>query len=456
MPGPGVFVVASGNLALNCAAGSGTVTVTAGGTVVFSGNQTIAAGSVVRTAGGQVFTLIDALSAATTLNPVTGSSPRYTADASPAAAFAESAASWTVSTEVETVSNGINSAGEFTYYLDYNALAVGERVRVRVYKMVVAGGTSRLIGTFDAVGAVDIPGTTQLDIYNQPRVLSIGPLVNAITDTNALRITVTQLNGTARTLVQSVLNAWDGTADMTKLGGATQSATDLKDFADDGYDPSTNKVTEVATLTGHTPQTGNSYAIVNDGTNGNAAIKTLLALAATYIDTEIAAILADTNELQTDWTNGGRLDLLIDAIKAKTDNLPSDPADQSQVEAAITAATTALSATPRVRFGVGAHTIEGNVLQLIAWLELHGETVDLTALDPAATCHAVIIPFGQDSSMPLLEVSTGDWDEPNDDSLFEFTDDNPAWITDSKYTAIVTIVADGETYSTKHDFYVYP
>lgn len=33
-----------------------------------------------------------------------------------------------------------------------------------------------------------------------------------------------------------------------------------------------------------------------------------------FLDTEIAAILADTNELQTDWTNGGRLDLLIDAI----------------------------------------------------------------------------------------------------------------------------------------------
>lgn len=38
---------------------------------------------------------------------------------------------------------------------------------------------------------------------------------------------------------------------------------------------------------------------------------------------ELAAIVADTNELQTDLTNGGRLDLLIDAIKLKTDYLPS-------------------------------------------------------------------------------------------------------------------------------------
>ena len=56
-----------------------------------------------------------------------------------------------------------------------------------------------------------------------------------------------------------------------------------------------------------------------------------------FLDTEIAAILADTNELQTDWVNGGRLDLLIDAIKAKTDNLPTDPADDSDIDTQLAA-----------------------------------------------------------------------------------------------------------------------
>lgn len=44
-------------------------------------------------------------------------------------------------------------------------------------------------------------------------------------------------------------NAWDTffgadtlNADLTQIGGDTQSATDLKDFADAGYDPATNKV----------------------------------------------------------------------------------------------------------------------------------------------------------------------------------------------------------------------
>jgi len=47
-----------------------------------------------------------------------------------------------------------------------------------------------------------------------------------------------------------------------------------------------------------------------------------------FLDTEIAAILADTNELQTDWVNGGRLDLLIDAIKVPTDKLVFTVANQ--------------------------------------------------------------------------------------------------------------------------------
>lgn len=43
-----------------------------------------------------------------------------------------------------------------------------------------------------------------------------------------------------------------------------------------------------------------------------------LATVAGYLDTEIAAILADTNELQADWADGGRLDVILDAILVDT------------------------------------------------------------------------------------------------------------------------------------------
>lgn len=60
--------------------------------------------------------------------------------------------------------------------------------------------------------------------------------------------------------------------------------------------------------------------------------------------TKINSILADTNELQTDWVDGGRLDLLVDGIKAKTDNL-------SGANAAVSGSLTWVTATHTINEG---------------------------------------------------------------------------------------------------------
>jgi len=49
------------------------------------------------------------------------------------------------------------------------------------------------------------------------------------------------------------------------------------------------------------------------------------------VKAETALIVADTNELQGDWTNGGRLDLLLDAIKVPTDKMVFTVANQLDV-----------------------------------------------------------------------------------------------------------------------------
>lgn len=73
-------------------------------------------------------------------------------------------------------------------------------------------------------------------------------------------------------------------ADLRDMGGVAQSATDLKDFADTGYDPATHKVAGVVltdtltTYTGNTPQTGDAYA---------------------KVDTEIAALQASVDDIPT-------------------------------------------------------------------------------------------------------------------------------------------------------------
>jgi hypothetical protein len=132
---------------------------------------------------------------------------------------------------------------------------------------------------------------------------------------------------------------------VTHIGGDAQSATDLKDFADAGYDPSTNKLTGAVeldsasrlaiwnTLTTET-FTADSFGdllIISDGTNGREVKVT----GANHIAADVHDVQPDGLTASTD----------IIAIKAKTTNLPTDPADQSLVEAAITAATSPL-ATP--------------------------------------------------------------------------------------------------------------
>lgn len=78
--------------------------------------------------------------------------------------------------------------------------------------------------------------------------------------------------------------------DVTHIGGDAQSATDLKDFADAGYDPATNKVQgvvltdTVTTYTGNTVQTGDSFARLG-------------APAGASVSADIAAIEAQTDDI---------------------------------------------------------------------------------------------------------------------------------------------------------------
>lgn len=119
---------------------------------------------------------------------------------------------------------------------------------------------------------------------------------------------------------------------VAQISGDSVAADNAEAFFDGtGYAGTNNVIPTVTTLTGHTPQTGDAYARL--GAPAGASVSADVAA----VKAETATIVADTNELQTDLVDGGRLDLLIDAIKAKTDNLPTDPADASDIAAAIAA-----------------------------------------------------------------------------------------------------------------------
>ncbi len=92
-----------------------------------------------------------------------------------------------------------------------------------------------------------------------------------------------------------------------------------------------------ATLTaikGGTWTAGDTIANINFAIS---LLDTALGTIDNFLDTEVAAILADTNEIQTELADGGRTDLLIDAIKAKTDVIPASPAEAGEYTAAIAA-----------------------------------------------------------------------------------------------------------------------
>jgi len=88
------------------------------------------------------------------------------------------------------------------------------------------------------------------------------------------------------------------TADLTQIGGDTQSATDLKDFADAGYDPATNKVQGVVltdTCTTNTDMVGTDNAAL-------ASVCTearLAELDAANLPSDVDDILADTTAIET-------------------------------------------------------------------------------------------------------------------------------------------------------------
>ena len=218
------------------------------------------------------------------------------------------------------------------------------------------------------------------------------------TDSAALAsgVNVTQWGGTAVASVTINCN-------MTQISGDATAADNAESFFDGtGYDGTNNTIPKVTTVTdGVTVETNNDktgYSLSGttttldalqtalDSAHGagswatatgfstldaagvrtavglsSANLDTQLTAIAGYIDTEVAAIKAKTDNLPaypadasdiaasfasiaaSIATLTGYVDTEVAAIKAKTDNLPSDPADQSAVEAAITAAASLLA-----------------------------------------------------------------------------------------------------------------
>lgn len=115
--------------------------------------------------------------------------------------------------------------------------------------------------------------------------------------------------------------------------------------------------TAVATVSGYTDDIGVAGAGLT-AVPWNAAwaaqVRAAVGLASANMDTQLSAIVGDTNELQTDWVNGGRLDLILDQITATlgsvandTDLIPSIPTANQNADALLDRTAAIAGKTPR-------------------------------------------------------------------------------------------------------------
>lgn len=150
----------------------------------------------------------------------------------------------------------------------------------------------------------------------------INQAANGQIDSNAVKVAGTAQTG--RDLGASVLiSSGTGTGQLDVTSGVIKAnlvqilgtiLTETAGYLAAGFKKFFNVATPVFTMES-----------VNQSANNDTKITSLQGSLST-VDGKVDDILADTGELQTDFVNGGRLDLLVDGIKAKTDLIPASPA----------------------------------------------------------------------------------------------------------------------------------
>jgi hypothetical protein len=108
-------------------------------------------------------------------------------------AFSSGSQSATVTTE-HFLAN-VNEAGTYVLVVDLVNLVAGDYVELRIYQMVLTGGTARVAYLASFQGAQPTDGLIAISV----------PISNELTDTNALRFSLKQTLGTSRSFPWKIL-----------------------------------------------------------------------------------------------------------------------------------------------------------------------------------------------------------------------------------------------------------
>lgn len=190
-----------------------------------------------------------------------------------------------------------------TYRCDYPDAAFASGVVQTTCQIVVASANNAVASPiFVSLTAVDLQDNVRGGMTALPNAAAdaVGGL--PISDAGGLDLD-SRLDADVSSRLASAditLSAGVVESNLLQMGGVVQSATDLKDFADAGYDPATNKVEGVkladtlTTYTGDTPQTADHTAGIADiPTVAEFNARTLLA--ASYFDPAADAVALVTD-----------------------------------------------------------------------------------------------------------------------------------------------------------------
>jgi len=169
----------------------------------------------------------------------------------------------------QATASQVRTIGPFVDDTDFKTLENGLTINNTDIVISINGGadTTKTSGNATAHGAGGIYTLT----WDATDSASVGELSYSVKVAGALVVF-----GTYVVLEEAVYDALfaasapgyvaNAPVSVAQLAGDTQSLTDLKDFADAGYDPATNKVEglkladTLTTYTGNTVQTGDSFA----------------------------------------------------------------------------------------------------------------------------------------------------------------------------------------------------
>lgn len=113
----------------------------------------------------------------------------------PMAVTVEASGSQSAVIGTEHTLRSVNQPGVYTLHVDKNAMAAGDVLELRVYRIVLAGGTTRVVKVYEFSGA-QLADDMQFDSR---------PFGNELNDADSLKFTLKQTFGTGRMFPWKVL-----------------------------------------------------------------------------------------------------------------------------------------------------------------------------------------------------------------------------------------------------------